>query len=115
MLRGDSQPGNTYIRDGNAGLLDWQVVRRGHSSRDLALRDLLDTYRSAQAGQGGPDLDRDELWTRYRHAVVHPWFSGLGTASLGGMQDDGIAMEGLLRAVTALEELDTVGALRHAR
>ena len=64
---------------------------------------------------GGPQLDRDELWTRYRQAVVHPYFSGLATAGLGGMQDDGIAMEGLRRAVTALEELDTVAALRQAR
>jgi aminoglycoside phosphotransferase (APT) family kinase protein len=130
VLHGDSHPGNTYFRDGRAGLLDWQVVRRGHPSRDLAYaivlgtpvserggveRDLLDTYRDALAAHGGPQLDRDELWTRYRQAVVHPYFSGLGTAGLGGMQDDGIAMEGLRRAVSALEELDTVGALRQAR
>jgi Ser/Thr protein kinase RdoA (MazF antagonist) len=130
VLHGDSHPGNTYFRDGRAGLLDWQVVRRGHPARDLAYaivlgtpvsdrgdveRDLLDAYRSALVAHGGPQLDRDELWTRYRQAVVHPYFSGLGTAGLGGMQDDGIAMEGLRRAVTALEELDTVGALRHVR
>jgi hypothetical protein len=130
VLHGDAHPGNTYFRDGRAGLLDWQVVRRGHPSRDLAYaivlgtpvddrggveRELLDTYRSALAAQGGPQLDRDDLWTRYRQAVVHPYFSGLGTAGLGGMQDDGIAMEGLRRAVTALEELDTVGALRDVR
>ncbi|WP_445165854.1 phosphotransferase family protein [Mycolicibacterium sp. Dal123E01] len=130
VLHGDSHPGNTYFRDGRAGLLDWQVVRRGHPSRDLAYaivlgtpvndraaveRGLLDTYRSALAAAGGPQLDRDELWTRYRQAVVHPYISGLATAGLGGMQDDGVAMEGLRRAVTALEELDTVAALRQVR
>jgi len=130
VLHGDSHPGNTYFRDGRAGLLDWQVVRRGHPSRDLAYaivlgtpvtdrarieRDLLDTYRNALAAKGGPQLDRDELWTRYRQAVVHPYISGLATAGLGGMQDDGVALEGLRRAVTALEEIDTVGALRQAR
>jgi aminoglycoside phosphotransferase (APT) family kinase protein len=130
VLHGDSHPGNTYFRDGGAGLLDWQVVRRGHPSRDLAYaivlgtpvsdrpgveRDLLDTYRSALAAQGGPQLDRDELWTRYRQAVVHPYLSGLATAGLGGMQDEGIALEGLRRAVTALGELDTVAALQQVR
>jgi hypothetical protein len=36
------------------------------------------------------------------------------TAGLGGLQDDGIALEGLRRAVTALDELETVAALRRA-
>jgi hypothetical protein len=31
------------------------------------------------------------------------------------MQDDGVALEGLRRAVTALEEIDTVAALRQVR
>jgi aminoglycoside phosphotransferase (APT) family kinase protein len=130
VLHGDAHPGNTYFRDGRAGLLDWQVVRRGHPSRDLAYaivlgtpacdrprveRELLDTYRSALAAQGGPRLDGDELWTRYRQAAVHPYLSGLATAGLGGMQDEGIALEGLRRAVTALEELDTVAVLQQAR
>lgn len=130
VLHGDSHPGNTYFRDGRAGLLDWQVVRRGHPSRDLAYaivlgtpmsdrprveRELLDTYRTALAAYGGPLLDRDELWTRYRQAVAHPYLSGLATAGLGGMQDEGVALEGLRRAVTALEELETVTALQRTR
>lgn len=129
VLHGDCHPGNTYFRDGRAGLLDWQVVRRGHPARDLAYaivlgtpavvrpgveRDLLDTYRTALAAHGGPTLDRDELWTRYRQAVVHPYLSGLATAGLGGMQDDDIALEGLRRALTALAELETVTALQRA-
>ena len=36
VLHGDSHPGNTFFRDDRAGLLDWQVVRRGHPARDLA-------------------------------------------------------------------------------
>ena len=77
-------------------------------------RDLLDVYRQTLAAEGGPELDADDLWTRYRRAVLHPYLSGLTTAGLGGLQDDGIAMEGLRRAVTALEELETVTALRQA-
>lgn len=130
VLHGDSHPGNTFFRNGHGGLLDWQVVRRGHPSRDLAYaivlgtpvgeragveRDLIDTYRTALAARGGPQLDRDDLWTRYRQAVAHPYLSALATAGLGGMQEEGIALEGLRRAVTALEDLETVTALQRAR
>jgi Ecdysteroid kinase-like family len=129
VLHGDAHPGNTFFRNGKAGLLDWQVVRRGHPARDLAYtmvlgmptaerqasqRDLLDTYRKALAAGGGPQFDADELFTRYRQAVVHPYISGLSTAGLGGMQGDDIALEGLRRAVAALDDLDTVGALKAA-
>ncbi|GAB4931766.1 hypothetical protein MAHJHV33_48390 [Mycobacterium avium subsp. hominissuis] len=33
---GDAHPGNMYFHGGKAGLLDWQAVRRGHPSRELA-------------------------------------------------------------------------------
>ena len=88
VLHGDSHPGNTYFCDGHAGLLDWQVVRRGHLARDLAYaivlgtpehvrhaveRELLDTYRRARSPPRAARLDADDLWTRYRQAVVHPY------------------------------------------
>ncbi|MFN8225569.1 MAG: aminoglycoside phosphotransferase family protein [Mycobacterium sp.] len=129
VLHGDAHPGNTFFRNGQAGLLDWQVVRRGHPARDLAYtmvlgmptddrravqNDLLDTYRQALASAGGPELDRDELFTRYRQCVIHPYFSALSTAALGGMQSDDVALEGLRRAVAALDDLDPVGALKPA-
>ncbi len=129
VLHGDAHPGNTFFRDGAAGLLDWQVVRRGHPARDLAYtmvlgmpteqrratqHDLLDTYRKALAAHGGPQFAAEELFTRYRQAVVHPYISALSTAGLGGMQDDDVALEGLRRAVAALEDLDTVDALSRA-
>jgi Ser/Thr protein kinase RdoA (MazF antagonist) len=127
VLHGDSHPGNTYFRDGHAGLLDWQVVRRGHPSRDLTYtlvlgiatperlafqRDLIEVYRKALAVNGGPEIDRDDLWLRYRQAVAYAFVSPLTTAGLGGMQTESIAFEGLQRAVAALEDLETVDALR---
>lgn len=129
VLHGDSHPGNTYFRDGRAGLLDWQVVRRGHPARDLAYtlvlglptadrrvaeRDLLDVYCKALSSAGGPDFDRDELWTRYRQAVTYAFVSPLTTAGLGGMQTEAISLEGLQRAVAAIEDLETVAALRQS-
>jgi aminoglycoside phosphotransferase (APT) family kinase protein len=127
VLHGDSHPGNTYFRNGRAGLLDWQVVRRGHPARDLtytlvlgmptadrraAERDLLDVYRKALVSAGGPEFDRDDLWTRYRQAVTYAFVSPLTTAGLGGMQTEAISLEGLQRAVAAIEDLETVAALK---
>jgi hypothetical protein len=127
VMHGDAHPGNVYFRRGTAGLLDWQAVRRGHPSRELAYtlitsmtaddrranqRDILDEYRKALAAAGGPDLDRDELWERYRQGALYAYVAALVTAGMGGMQDENIALKGLRRAVAALEDLDTVAVLR---
>ena len=125
-MHGDAHPGNVYFRNGAAGLLDWQAVRRGHPSRELAYtlitsmttadrqvseRELLDEYRRVLAGVGGPELDRDELWDRYRQGALYAYVARLITAGMGGMQAADIAMEGVRRGVAALEDLDTVSFL----
>ena len=127
VMHGDAHPGNVYFRDGAAGLLDWQAVRRGHPGRELAYtlvtgmtsdarrahqRDLLDRYRDTLAAAGGPRLDRDELWKRYRQGALYAYVAALITAGMGGMQAESIALEGLRRAVAALQDLDTVAVLR---
>jgi Phosphotransferase enzyme family len=126
VMHGDAHPGNVYFRNGAAGLLDWQAVRRGHPGRELAYtlvtsmttadrqaseRDLLDEYRRVLAGAGGPGLDRNELWDRYRQGALYAYVAALITAGLGGMQAENIAMEGLRRSVAALDDLDTVSLL----
>ena len=127
VMHGDAHPGNMYFRDGEAGLLDWQAVRRGHPSRELAYtlitsltpedrrtaqRELLDVYRQALAAAGGPDLDREDLWLRYRQGALYAYVAALITAGMGGMQVEDIAMEGLRRGVAALDDLETVAALK---
>jgi hypothetical protein len=129
VMHGDAHPGNVYFRNGEAGLLDWQAVRRGHPSRELAYslitsmttterqasqRDLLDIYCKALVAAGGPELNRDELWDRYRQAALYAYVAPLITAGMGGMQEDGIAMEGLKRGLAALDDLDTVAQLKKA-
>jgi Phosphotransferase enzyme family len=129
VMHGDAHPGNVYFRDGKAGLLDWQAVRRGHPSRELAYtlitsltpedrraaqRDLLDDYRRALAAAGGPDLDRDDLWLRFRQGALYAYTATLITAGMGGMQVEDIAMEGLRRSVAALDDLETVAALKQS-
>ncbi|SPM36467.1 phosphotransferase [Mycobacterium rhizamassiliense] len=129
VMHGDAHPGNVYFRDGEAGLLDWQAVRRGHPSRELAYtlvtsltpedrqsaqRELLDVYRRALVAAGGPELDREDLWLRYRQGALYAYVAPLITAGMGGMQVEGIAMEGLRRGVAALDDLETVAALQDA-
>ena len=126
VMHGDAHPGNLYFRDGQAGLLDWQAVRRGHPSRELAYtlvtsmntedrqaseRGLLDVYRGALAASGGPELDRDELWDRYRQGALYPYVASVITAGMGGMQVEDIAMKGVERSLEALQDLDTVALL----
>jgi len=130
VMHGDAHPGNLYFRAGRAGLLDWQAVRRGHPSRELAYtlvtsmttqqrresqRDLLDVYRGALAAAGGPEMDRDELWLRFREGASYPYVAALITAGMGGMQAEDIAHKGLERSLDALEDLETVATLRGAR
>ncbi|OMC35968.1 phosphotransferase [Mycobacterium sp. GA-1841] len=127
VMHGDAHPGNLYFRDGKAGLLDWQAVRRGHPGRELAYtlitsmttadrqaseRELLDEYRAALVASGGPTLDRDELWERYRLGAIYAYAAPVITAGLGGMQDEGIAIEGARRGVAALSDLETVAILK---
>ncbi|VEG53692.1 phosphotransferase family protein [Mycolicibacterium aurum] len=129
VMHGDAHPGNLYFREGKAGLLDWQAVRRGHPSRELAYtlvtsmttesrresqRDLLDVYRGALAASGGPELDRDGLWDRYRQSALYPYVATMITAGMGGMQGADIAMKGLERSLEALADLDTVAAVKKA-
>jgi len=127
VMHGDAHPGNVYFRNGDAGLLDWQAVRRGHPGRELSYtlitsmttaerqacqHDILDGYRDALAAAGGPEIDRDELWQRYQQGAQYAYTAALITAGMGGMQDESIALEGLRRAVAALEDLDTVAVLK---
>jgi len=127
VTHGDAHPGNVYFRNGEAGLLDWQAVRRGHPGRELSYtlvtgmttadrqscqRDLLAIYRRALAAGGGPELNADELWLRYRQGALYAYVAPLITAGMGGMQDESIALEGVRRGVAALTDLETVAALR---
>lgn len=129
VMHGDAHPGNVYFRDGKPGLLDWQAVRRGHPSRELAYtlvtsltpqdrrsaqRELLDDYCRALAAAGGPQLDGDELWLRYRRAAMYAYVAALITAGMGGMQAENIALAGLQRAVAALEDLETIALLKNS-
>ena len=80
----------------------------------LTQRDLLDDYRRALAAAGGPDLDRDDLWLRFRQGALYGYVAPLITAGIGGMQVEDIAMEGERRGVAAHDDLETIAALKSA-
>ncbi|MDT5184512.1 MAG: hypothetical protein QOI29_2670 [Mycobacterium sp.] len=69
------------------------------TDRQASGRELLDEYRRLLASAGGPDLDRDELWDRYRQRALYAYVAALITAGMGGMQAEDIALEGLRRSV----------------
>jgi hypothetical protein len=70
--------------------------------------------RASLAAAGGPELDPDELWDRYRTGALDAFVAALITAGMGGMQAEGIAIEGLRRSVAALGDLGTVSLLKAA-
>ena len=126
ILHGDPHPGNCYFLEGRAGLLDWQVLRRGHPLRDVsyhlvlaldpdtrreAERDLLRHYCETLAGHGGPSLDEESAWMTYRRMAAGPFVAATFTVGLAGLQRDDIARAGLRRAAAAIVDLDTAAAL----
>jgi hypothetical protein len=87
FVHGDSHGGNVYqTADGGIGLIDWQVLTRGHWSVDVAyhmaaaldIEDrraneavLLDHYLDRLAAHGGAPPVREEAWRLYREAFPY--------------------------------------------
>ena len=81
------------------------------ADRQSTQRELLEVYRRALSAGGGPELDRDDLWDRYRQAALYPYVAALITAGMGGMQAEDIALKGVERSLAALADLETVALL----
>lgn len=87
FVHGDSHGGNVYqTAQGEIGLIDWQVLTRGHWSVDVAYhmaaaldiedrraneRDLLDHYLDRLAAHGGEPPAREDAWRLYREAFPY--------------------------------------------
>jgi hypothetical protein len=90
------------------------VAHLGRGVQRVATDAVLGRLRSLPRTIG--DLDAaflSQLMGRsYRQGALYPYVAALITAGIGGMQDEDIALEGLRRAVAALDDLDTVALLR---
>jgi len=126
LLHGDPHIGNLYFVADDVGFLDWQVMRRGNSMRDVTYflilslptevrrqheTDLLRSYTTSLSASGGPTLAFDHVWTQYRRLAPYPWIAAVVTTAAGGLQAADIARTGLIRSTAALEDLDAFAAV----
>lgn len=129
LLHGDAHIGNTYVTpEGDVGLLDWQMVRRGNWSLDVGYflqgsitvedrrtheRALLVEYRSALELPASELPSDDEIRLRYRASVAHGLATWLATASADGglWQRPEIALALAQRYAVAYGDLNTAGAI----
>lgn len=128
MTHNDVHLKNWFIRpDGEMGINDWQNTCQGNGSRDLAYciatgvapekrrdweRDLLAYYIEEFAARGGPKLDFDVTFKRYRQQLFAAlaWWSGtLGQPpDAPEMQPRQTSLEFIRRTTTAIDDLDAL-------
>ena len=128
MTHNDVHLKNWFIRpDGEMGINDWQNSAQGNGSRDLAYcistavvpekrreweRDLLGYYIEEFAARGGPKLDYDVTFRRYRQQLFAAlaWWSGtLGQPpDAPAMQPRETALEFIRRTTVAIDDLDAL-------
>jgi hypothetical protein len=128
MTHNDVHLKNWFIRaDGEMGINDWQNSAQGNGSRDLAYcistavvpekprdweRDLLRFYIEEFAARGGPQLDFDVTYKRYRQQLFAAlaWWSGtLGQPpDAPAMQPRATSLEFIRRTTVAIDDLDAL-------
>jgi len=118
LVHGDAHAGNIY-RDANGyGLVDWQILQKGEWAQDVAYhiaavlspadrraheRKLLDHYRTRLKALGGPDLEAEDAWARYRAAMVYGYFLWVITQKV----EPAITNEFTRRLGTAVADLNS--------
>ena len=127
LIHGDPHIGNMYFSDHGAGLLDWQVVRRGQGMRDISYflvsslpietrlahqEDLINLYLDHLRGAGITAPDFQQAWEQYRLHTFYTWIAQIVTAAAGTLQQERIVRTGLSRTAQAIVDLDSLEALR---
>lgn len=131
LLHGDSHVGQTYITaEGRMGLTDWQATLQGGWAYDFAYfvgsacepedrrlweRELLEVYLGKLADAGAPAPGFDDAWLAYRQQLFYPysaWAFTIGRAFYQPrMQPEDICLAIIHRLATAIDDLDSFGAL----
>ena len=134
FVHSDVHIGNWYVTGaGRMGLTDWQCVARGHGACDIAYslssalttedrraweRDLVALYadRLRSHGVAAEATDPEDLWLRYRQQMFHALYNWVYTIGAGemqpDMQSDDISMVNIARMAAAIDDLDSLGAVR---
>jgi hypothetical protein len=88
VIHGDPHIGNIFVVDGEAGLCDWQCIRRGRWEHDVAYmicsslpidvrrridKDLVRAY-CAKMAERGVEIAFEEAWDRYRRGIMYGLF-----------------------------------------
>lgn len=121
LIHRDCHPGNFFWNGDKPGFLDWQLVRMGEGTADIAYflatalepemrqtheRALLDLYLQTLAEHGIIEITPDTLWQRYRAHLSYPFEAMIATLAIGGMMETEANMEMIRRAACALNDLD---------
>jgi hypothetical protein len=124
LIHGDAHAGNIYRKDGHYGLVDWQILQKGEWAQDIAYhiaavlspedrrlheRGLLKHYLTRLKALGGPELDAEDAWTRYRAAMIYGYYLWTITQKV----EPPITNEFFRRLGLAVDELksfDAIGA-----
>jgi hypothetical protein len=130
LIHGDIHSGNQFVTDGGIGFYDWAVICRAPGVRDLGIylcnscppelarereRSWLRTWRRRLLDCGASAPDSDELWRRYRMAVLYGWVAATTTAAMGdALQPLEVGVRAMHRSTRNCAELETVEAIREA-
>lgn len=127
VCHGDTHIGNTYfLPDGGVGLVDWQLLARGHCMHDVTYllttglsvgtrranqRALLAAYRDRLRSCGVSSLpDLDALFLEYRRAAVWGVYIGWLTTPIENYGWD-VCVNNHIRLLTAYQDLESSAAL----
>jgi thiamine kinase-like enzyme len=134
LTHSDVHIGNWYVTaQGRMGLTDWQCVARGQGIIDVSYalssaltiedrraweRDLVRLY-AERLRAGGVPTTEDEAWLGYRQQMFHAFYNWVYTIGFGemqpSMQPDDISIVNIKRMAVALDDLDSLGAMKTAR
>jgi hypothetical protein len=126
LLHGDMHVGNTYQVGNRGGLLDWQLMSRGHFMHDVSYyihtslsvenrrkheRDLLKYYLEKLSELGVPNVPNfDSAWLAYRQCSAWNVYIGWLTTDVQNYGWE-ICVMAHLRVMTAYEDLEAAKAI----
>jgi Phosphotransferase enzyme family len=130
MIHGDPHIGNLFIDEGRVGFLDWGLLAITTPMRDVSYlmtmsmladerrrheRDLLRHYLDVRRSLGGADITYDDAWQAHRvHTAYTVLASFLSLVPPYNGEDQREFSDAFRnRAITALDDLETVPALRN--